>query len=93
MRNPFVTFAFVIAAAAAASGCISVSTGSQSPPTRDLCNAADHRGFIGTPLAAATFPVGVRILAPDTMATQDYVPSRLNVLVDAKGLITGVRCG
>jgi hypothetical protein len=49
--------------------------------------------MIGTPIAAATFPVGVRTVGPDTIITEDFVPARLNVLIDARGVIIGFRCG
>ncbi|QQG35939.1 MAG: hypothetical protein HYS17_10625 [Micavibrio aeruginosavorus] len=34
-----------------------------------------------------------RILKPDSMATQDYVPDRINVMVDNSGVVIAVRCG
>lgn len=34
-----------------------------------------------------------RILGPDSMATMDFSPDRINVMVDEKGIITAVRCG
>ncbi len=35
----------------------------------------------------------VRVLAPDTAATMDYRPDRMNILVDSRGVINGFRCG
>ena len=35
----------------------------------------------------------VRVIYPDTLVTMDYVESRLNIDVDAQGLVTGVRYG
>lgn len=34
-----------------------------------------------------------RILGPDSMATMDFSPDRINVMVDEKGIVTAVRCG
>lgn len=84
--------ALVLTTTAALSGCISIPASDQTP-RRASCTAADYSGMIGTPIAAATFLAGVRVLGPDTVATQDYAPNRLNVLVDAMGVITGFKCG
>lgn len=62
-------------------------------PRGDACGAADYAGFVGSPLAAATFPAGVRVIGPDTIVTEDYVPARLNVLINRAGTIVGFRCG
>jgi hypothetical protein len=35
----------------------------------------------------------VRILPPDSIATMDYNPARLNIETDASGIITRVSCG
>lgn len=34
-----------------------------------------------------------RILGPNSMATMDFSPQRINVMVDDKNLVTAVRCG
>ncbi len=34
-----------------------------------------------------------RILKPDSMATMDYSPDRINVIVDDHNVVTAVRCG
>jgi hypothetical protein len=34
----------------------------------------------------------IRVLKPDSMATMDYRPDRLNIDVDADGIIKGFRC-
>mgnify|MGYP001809558109 CR=1 FL=1 len=84
--------AFLIAAAALM-GCASIAPSPSVPAAPDLCRAEEYRGMIGTPIAAATFPSGVRTIGPDTIITEDFVPARLNVLVDGGGSITGFRCG
>jgi hypothetical protein len=34
-----------------------------------------------------------RVLSPDSAATQDFNSDRLNILTNAKGIVTGIRCG
>lgn len=58
----------------------------------DACGAGAMSGMVGVNIAAATFPVGTRVIAPGVMATEDFRPERLNVLVDANGNITGFGC-
>ena len=64
-------------------------------PAGDACGASGYRGLIGSPLAAVTLPAGLnaRILGPDTAATTDFVPERLNLWVSRSGLIERVYCG
>jgi hypothetical protein len=61
---------------------------------QDTCGAAQYRAMLGSNLAAVTFPAdaGIRIIQPDTMVTQDFRPDRLNVIVDANGVITALEC-
>jgi len=61
---------------------------------QDTCGAAGYRGMIGTPLAAATFPAtpNIRVIQPDSAVTEDFRPDRLNVIVDANGVITALEC-
>ena len=35
----------------------------------------------------------VRHIRPDTQVTMDYRAARLNIDIDAAGVVTGVRCG
>jgi hypothetical protein len=70
----------VLAAALGVSGFISVSGRDDRTPATDACNALGHQGFVGVSIAAATFPEGVRLITPVTIVTQDFVPTRLNVL-------------
>ncbi len=84
---------FMLAAAAALlAGCVTQGGGA-APSPQDACGAQAHAGMVGAPIAAATFPQGVRVLTPDTIMTQEFIATRLNVLVDAQGVITGFRCG
>lgn len=61
---------------------------------QDTCGAAQYRAMIGSNIAAVTFPAdsGIRIIQPDTPVTMDFRADRLNVLVDANGVITALEC-
>ena len=74
-------------------GCVGMKPYEPPYTGPDSCGALDYAGMIGTPIAAAAFPAGVRTIGPDAIVTQDHVPARLNVLVDGRGTITGFRCG
>lgn len=61
----------------------------------DTCAIAQHVHLIGQPAASidrATLPPRARILAPDTIVTQDFLATRLNVMTDADGAVTELRC-
>ncbi|MCK5930654.1 MAG: hypothetical protein KAG89_00645 [Fulvimarina manganoxydans] len=90
-------------------GCNSTSgrgaPGSDSPSvsgeSETACRAEDARFLIGrtaddetAPSAkAATRADRVRIVGPDDMVTQDFVPERLNLYADQSGRIVELRCG
>ena len=60
------------------------------------CGAQNLQGLIGKPKSAlngAALPPNTRVISPDTRVTEDYAPSRLNVYLDAKGVIIGLTCG
>ncbi|MCA8900758.1 MAG: hypothetical protein KDA53_05855 [Hyphomonas sp.] len=62
----------------------------------DTCGIEALKPFLGT--AAADLPDGTlkpvdRVLGPDSQATMDYVPERLNVLTNFDGVIIGLKCG
>lgn len=61
---------------------------------QDTCGASQYSATIGSNIAAVTFPAdsGIRIIQPDSMVTEDFRPNRLNVIVDAAGIITGLEC-
>lgn len=71
---------------------VSAPGGPDEATAQDACGASGYAAMVGTNIAATTFPTGVRVVAPDTMVTEDFRPDRLNVLVDAQGVITGFRC-
>jgi len=66
------------------------------------CNAGEARRFVGEQADEATrarvleavAPVSaVRWVGPGDATTEDYSPSRLNVMLDAGGKIVSVHCG
>ncbi|MFN3465377.1 MAG: I78 family peptidase inhibitor, partial [Terricaulis sp.] len=59
------------------------------------CGAAAHQALIGTPargIDLATFPAGTRIVTPETMVTQDFVPTRLNITTGTDGNVASLNC-
>ncbi|MBN8606639.1 MAG: hypothetical protein J0L81_06960 [Caulobacterales bacterium] len=67
-------------------------TNAAEATAQDTCGAAQYAGMVGTPIAAATFPEGVRVITPETMVTQDFRADRLNVIVDTSGNIASFAC-
>ena len=60
---------------------------------RDACGASDFAGMMGMPLAALTVPQGARVIRPGDMVTQDFVPDRLNVVLDEADRLSRAFCG
>jgi hypothetical protein len=70
--------------------------GDLAGPTGEVaCPADEYQGFVGTSIAAVTYPsdLNVRVVEPGMMVTQDYVPERMNIHLDEDGTITKVACG
>lgn len=62
----------------------------------DSCGAAGLRGLIGQPetaLKGLALPQPNRVLHPGQPATMDYSATRLNLMIDSKGLISNLYCG
>jgi hypothetical protein len=64
----------------------------QEATERDTCGARAYINWIGKPVAEIAVPNGARVIAPDSMVTEDFRPNRLNIMVDAEGVITGFGC-
>ena len=65
-------------------------------PANDSCNAAKIASHIGKhtkSLETVLLLQPVRIIAPGTMVTMDYIESRLNIYTDDAGLIQRLGCG
>ncbi|MCQ8186612.1 I78 family peptidase inhibitor [Parvularcula maris] len=65
------------------------------PPVTGDCGAEGYQGFVGSPLAAVTYPSDLkpRIIEPGQAYTMEYDPERMNIQVDEEGTITRVYCG
>ncbi len=66
------------------------------PVDEDACGASGNQNLVGQSadiLAAMTFPIGTRLIYPDTAVTMDFSPERLNILVGRTGRIEEVSCG
>ena len=58
--------------------------------------ACDFKQWIGTPVDEASVKATgrpYRILNANSMITEDYSPSRINVVVDGNNIVTEVHCG
>lgn len=63
---------------------------------QDTCGMSAVGGFLGDPVSAIPenrILETTRILAPGDQATMDYVPRRLNILVDEERTVIGFKCG
>ena len=61
----------------------------------DTCGAARFRNLIGEEIATVdpgTLPERARVITPDMMVTQDFSPTRLNILVGTDGRVGSLRC-
>lgn len=66
------------------------------PAMADTCNMAQYTALVGKPVTDAGVPAAgpsVRIIKPGDQVTMDFSEARLNIDVDAAGVITGMRCG
>ena len=62
---------------------------------KDTCGAAQYASLVGKPVSTSGVPAPsrmVRHLWPNTIVTMDMAPARLNILISAEGVITGLRC-
>ena len=70
-------------------------------PVSGQCNAEAARRHVGKVATASTVDAArrdaganvARTLKPDQMVTMEYMEGRLNIDVDARNVITNVRCG
>ena len=69
--------------------------GAAAPDPTDPCGAKGYSSLLGSPLAAVTLPADLndRVIRPGEAVTLDYDPTRLNLELDANGIIIGLSCG
>ncbi|TDK23834.1 Elastase inhibitor AFLEI Flags: Precursor [Luteimonas aestuarii] len=71
------------------------------PPAMGTCNADAVQSLVGQASSDAVTEqaridsgaASVRVLSPGDAATMDYREDRLNIMLDADGVIESVRCG
>lgn len=64
--------------------------------TPDRCGASGLQGLVGQPesaLKGIRLPKPTRVVHPGDAVTMDYSETRLNVMIDSKGLISKLHCG
>lgn len=59
---------------------------------QDTCGASQYASMVGQNLAVVTVPESMRTIAPDSVVTQDFRPDRINMIVDASGVILRFEC-
>jgi 23S rRNA G2445 N2-methylase RlmL len=85
-------------------GAVLILTGcatTKSPSAVAGCEADKAAAFVGRRADAAVAEQArlaagaeqVRVLAPDTIVTMEFLAGRLNLSVDAAGVVQSVRCG
>ncbi|MAU46606.1 MAG: hypothetical protein CMP09_17675 [Yangia sp.] len=59
------------------------------------CSPERFTPLIGSNIAAVTLPAdaNIRVLAPNSVMTMDFNPTRVNIKHNAEGVITEVTCG
>ncbi len=91
----------VLLAACAQPGAPPSSAAPAEPQTaaeataQDTCGASRFLHLVGARADAidrATLPQRTRIITPDTMVTQDFVPARLNIMVGTDGIVGSINC-
>lgn len=91
MRAAFLSLAFLAACAAAPDNPPVAS----EPPSADTCGMANFQRFIGQPASAidrSALPPRTRIIGPNDAVTMDYSEGRLNIMTNAQGVVTELRC-
>lgn len=94
-----------LAAPALLAGCVTPPADPPDPnvppPAPGHCDATASQRLLGKPVTPALVETArrgsraalVRTITPGTMVTMDYRPDRLNVTVDARNMVTAIRCG
>ncbi|MFS2317914.1 I78 family peptidase inhibitor [Maricaulis sp. D1M11] len=70
--------------------------GEVTPPITGTCGMEAVQHYVGqarTSVNRADLPALLRVLGPNSVATMDYRPERMNVHVDASDIVTQITCG
>lgn len=70
--------------------------GTQQDARADTCEMAAHQNLVGQSPAdidMSTLPADTRTICYGCMATQDFVPRRLNLQLGRDGKVASLRCG
>lgn len=73
----------------------SICVAASGARSEETCGAEALQSLLNQPIedVRAQLPDTARILPPDSVMTQDFRPDRLNVDLDAEGMITRFWCG
>ena len=65
------------------------------PRSDDTCDRAAYLNLLGTNIAAVTLPASpdIRAFGETDAVTQDFVPTRTNIVYDGVGTIMRIYCG
>ncbi|MCD9085255.1 I78 family peptidase inhibitor [Stenotrophomonas sp. SY1] len=77
------------------------STAEATPPPPASCDASQVQGLVGQTYSDAVQTQAkedsgasdVRVLKPNQPVTMEFIGERLNIEIDDKNVISGVRCG
>ena len=58
----------------------------------DTCGASANRRFIGGDVSSMTQPANARVIRPGDPVAEDFRIDRLNIILDANGVITAMEC-
>jgi hypothetical protein len=80
------------APAPTAAGEVPVAGATDDFTAQDTCGASAYQRFIGSPISSMTPPANARVIRPGDPVTMDFRSERLNINLDANGVITSLEC-
>lgn len=86
----------ICALALALTGCMPTKDApNEAQAGPGTCSKAEFASLVGTPINSAELPLTqtYRVIFPDSVVTTDFIEDRLEVIVDANGIVTELRCG
>ncbi|NRA29131.1 MAG: hypothetical protein HRU11_02635 [Parvularculaceae bacterium] len=95
MTRTLFALALGLAACAAPSGDPQSEPEAPEQVERLSCGADDYQEWVGQRLEDLVLPPELkpRILGPNSIATMDYLPTRMNIYHDENNIIIRVQCG